>query len=87
MALVFLETSAFLKLYLVEKGSSWLKSFISGNQVVLSQLTLAESATTLQDCIEAVLIQSKRLLSYTPKYIRVDLSMTLFGCSPSNWTR
>lgn len=44
---VFLETSAFLKLYRPEKGSVWLQSYISGKRLVISQLVFAETTTAL----------------------------------------
>lgn len=45
--LVYLDTSACMKLYLNEIGSSWLQSYILGKQVCLSQLVVVEIATTL----------------------------------------
>jgi predicted nucleic acid-binding protein len=48
VAILFLDTSAFLKLYVAEKGSNWLKTFASGNQLVISELTFYESATALR---------------------------------------
>lgn len=45
---VFLDTSAFLKLYVPEKGSGWLMSFITGKQPLISELTLIETATALR---------------------------------------
>jgi predicted nucleic acid-binding protein len=47
MGFVFLDTSAFIKLYLIEKGSTWIRNFITNNQVIISELTLAESTNTL----------------------------------------
>jgi predicted nucleic acid-binding protein len=47
MTIAFLDTSAFLKLYLAEKGSTWLKTFVTYKQIVISQLVLIECATTL----------------------------------------
>ncbi len=43
MALLYLDTSAFMKLYLPEKGSNWLQSYILNNQIVISELILVES--------------------------------------------
>ena len=48
MSLLFLDTSALLKLYLPEIGSSWLRSFITGHNLVISELALYESATVLR---------------------------------------
>lgn len=45
MSLLFLDTSGLLKLYLPEIGSSWLKSFITGHNIVISGLAFYESAT------------------------------------------
>jgi predicted nucleic acid-binding protein len=45
---IFLDTNALIKLYILEeKGSTWLKSFIVGKTVCISELALYESATTL----------------------------------------
>jgi len=43
MSLIFLDTSALIKLHLLEVGSSWLKSFIAGNQISISELALYEA--------------------------------------------
>ncbi len=48
MSVLFLDTSALLKLYLPETGSSWLKTFIMGHNLVISELALYESATVLR---------------------------------------
>lgn len=48
MSLLFLDTSALLKLYLPETGSSWLSSYIPGHNIVISELALYESATVLR---------------------------------------
>lgn len=45
---LFLDTSAFLKLHISEKGSSWLTNFVIGKQIIISQLALFESATVLR---------------------------------------
>ncbi|MEI6045056.1 MAG: hypothetical protein WCS37_11950 [Chloroflexota bacterium] len=37
MSLIFLDTSALLKLYLPEIGSSWLRSFMTGQQISISE--------------------------------------------------
>jgi predicted nucleic acid-binding protein len=47
MPKLYLDTSAFLKLYRAEVGSNWLKNFVIGNELIISQLTLFESANTL----------------------------------------
>ncbi len=47
MEYAFLDTNALLKLYHTEKGSTWVKTFVIGKQVIISELTFAESATTL----------------------------------------
>ncbi len=48
MPVIFLDTSAFLKLYVAEVGSTWLKNYVTGKQLVISELTLIESATGLR---------------------------------------
>jgi len=48
VSLIFLDTSALLKLYLPEIGSGWLKTFITGNNLAISELALYESATVLR---------------------------------------
>jgi predicted nucleic acid-binding protein len=48
MDFVFLDTSGVLKLYLPELGSSWLRNFVIGKQIVISELSLFESATALR---------------------------------------
>ena len=47
MAFCFLDTNAFLKLFLNEKGSGWIRNFIINNQVTISELTLAETTNSL----------------------------------------
>lgn len=47
MTTIYLDTSAFLKLYLTESGSTWLKNYIIGKQVYISKLVLVESLTSL----------------------------------------
>jgi predicted nucleic acid-binding protein len=44
---IFLDTNALIKLYIPEKGSTWLKGFIIGKTICISELALFESATTL----------------------------------------
>jgi predicted nucleic acid-binding protein len=44
---LFLDTSAFLKLYLAEKGSTWLTNFVTNKDVSISELVLFESSNTL----------------------------------------
>ena len=48
MSVLFLDTSAFIKYYLPEIGSNWLRNFVSGNQTVISEITLYECATLLR---------------------------------------
>ena len=48
MTLAFLDTSALLKLYVAEIGSTWLTNFVADKQIVISELTLIESATALR---------------------------------------
>lgn len=48
MAVLFLDSSALLKLYLSEKGATWLKSFVSGQQIVISELAIFETANVLR---------------------------------------
>jgi predicted nucleic acid-binding protein len=44
---VFLETSAFLKLYLPEKGATWLRGFVIDKQIVISDICFMETAVAL----------------------------------------
>jgi uncharacterized protein len=39
---LFLDSSAFIKLYVPEKGSAWLSRFINGKEIIVSQLILFE---------------------------------------------
>jgi predicted nucleic acid-binding protein len=48
MSLLYLDTSALIKLYLNETGSSWLRTFVTGEQITFSELVLYESATVLR---------------------------------------
>ena len=48
MIAVFLDTSAFLKLHVDEKGSDWIRTFVSNKTVVISELTFYESITALR---------------------------------------
>lgn len=48
MAIVFLDSNALLKLYLLETGAGWLKSFVSGQQITISELALFETAGVLR---------------------------------------
>lgn len=45
MAFLYLDTSSFVKLYLAEKGSRWIRNFVKGNQIIISELTLAETTS------------------------------------------
>lgn len=47
MGFLFLDTSAFIKLYLVEKGSTWIRNLAANNQIIISELTLAEAINIL----------------------------------------
>lgn len=47
MAIVYLDTSAFLKLYIPERGSSWLQNFTLNKEIVISQLVMFESSNSL----------------------------------------
>lgn len=47
MAFLFLDTNAFLKLFLNEIGSTWIRNFIVNNQVIVSELTWGEATNTL----------------------------------------
>ncbi len=46
MDYVFLDSNALIKLYRTEKGAIWLKNYILGKQMVISELAFTESATT-----------------------------------------
>ncbi|NWJ97026.1 MAG: type II toxin-antitoxin system VapC family toxin [Chloroflexi bacterium] len=64
-SLLFLDTSALIKLHLLEVGSSWLKSFIAGNQISISELALYESATVLRRrYLEGSITQPQALALY-----------------------
>lgn len=47
MAFLYLDTSSFVKLYLVEKNSNWIRINVKGNQVIISELTLAETTNVI----------------------------------------
>lgn len=47
MDYLYLDTNALIKLYRNEKGSNWLRSFIIGKKIVVSELILFESATVI----------------------------------------
>lgn len=47
MDYIFLDTNALLKLYLNEVGSTWLKGYVAGKRISISELAIFESATTL----------------------------------------
>jgi predicted nucleic acid-binding protein len=65
MSLLFLDTSAIIKLYLIEVGSNWLKSFIAGNQISISELALYEGATVLRRrYLEGSITQPQALALY-----------------------
>lgn len=48
MAVAFLDTSALLKLYVDEQGSIWLRNFVIGQQVSISELALFEAVNALR---------------------------------------
>jgi predicted nucleic acid-binding protein len=48
MDVAFLDTNALMKLYLTERGSTWLTNFVNTRQVVVSELALIETATVLR---------------------------------------
>ncbi len=48
MTIIFLDTNALLKLYVSETGSNWLKNFVSGQQITISELALFEVITALR---------------------------------------
>jgi uncharacterized protein len=47
MDVLYLDTSAFLKLYIAEIGSKWIRNLILGRQVCISELIVVEAATSL----------------------------------------
>lgn len=47
MAFLFLDTSAYLKLYQPELGSGWIRNLIRTNQIFISELALAETTNTI----------------------------------------
>jgi predicted nucleic acid-binding protein len=47
MNFLFLDTSAFIKLYLKEKGSRWIRRLVKSNQILISELTLAEATNVV----------------------------------------
>jgi predicted nucleic acid-binding protein len=47
MEYLFLDTNAFLKLYLNEKGSNWIRTYVADKSLFVSQLVFIESATSL----------------------------------------
>lgn len=71
MEYVFLDTNAFLKLYHAEKGTTWLKTFVVNKQAIISELTFAESATTLARLYRQG-IYTKRQASFLYHQIRND---------------
>jgi len=48
MSVLFLDTNALLKLYLSETGSNWLRNYVKGEQITISELALFEIATVLR---------------------------------------
>ncbi len=47
MDYLYFDTNALIKLYRIEKGSNWLRNFIIGKGIVVSELVLFESATVV----------------------------------------
>jgi len=48
VSLLFLDTSALMKLYLPELGASWIRNLVIGQQITVSELALYESATVFR---------------------------------------
>ncbi len=48
MSIVFLDSNALLKLYLSEIGASWLRNFVIGQQITISELALFETANVVR---------------------------------------
>lgn len=46
MDYIFLDSNALVKLYITERGSSWLTNFIVGKQIYFSELAIFENVTT-----------------------------------------
>lgn len=66
MSLVFLDTSALIKLYIAEIGSNWLKTFVQNNQVGISELAFYEAATVLRRrALEGTITNLQALTIYT----------------------
>lgn len=78
MALFFLDTSALIKKYVVETGSTWVQKLISGNSIAVSAFALVEVASALgRQTREGNLTDGQRdavfgeLLADLPSYIVV----------------
>jgi predicted nucleic acid-binding protein len=63
MTFLFLDTSAFVKLYLKEKGSRWIRNLIKNNQKFISELTLAETTNTTTRLFRDSLISRRKVTS------------------------
>jgi predicted nucleic acid-binding protein len=63
MPFLFLDTSAFVKLYLKEKGSVWIRNLIKNNQIFISELTLAETTNTTTRLFRDSLISRRKVTS------------------------
>ncbi len=65
MSLLFLDTSALMKLYIGEIGSGWLRNYIVNNQIGISELALYEGATVLRRrFLEGSITQAQALTLY-----------------------
>ena len=50
MSLIFVDTSALLKRYIIEPGSQWVRSWIAptaGNQIIIAEIGITETLATL----------------------------------------
>ncbi|HEX2913480.1 MAG TPA: type II toxin-antitoxin system VapC family toxin [Chloroflexia bacterium] len=48
MPILFLDTSALIKLYVAEIGSNWLRHYVNGQQIAISELAFFEVANALR---------------------------------------
>lgn len=63
MAFLFLDTSAFLKLYLPELGSGWIRNTVRTNQIIISELALAETTNTITRLFREGVISRQKVTS------------------------
>src|SRR5437764_637569 len=84
MSLLFLDTSALLKLYLPEIGSGWLSIFITGHNLAISELALYESATVLR---RRYLEGSLTLLQASTLHVRLQRDSLAYITIPLNTDR